>query len=43
MINSEYLAISAIFFGGFYIGFKVKEGVYFIKDYLSKEKTKNNF
>ncbi len=41
MINVEYFAISAIFITGFYIGFKIKEGLYslrvYIKENFSKE------
>lgn len=38
MINTEILAITAIFGGGFYIGFKVKEGIYSLREYLKNNK-----
>lgn len=39
MINTEYLAITAIFGAGLYVGFKIKEGIYSMRNYL---KRKNN-
>ena len=33
VINTEYLAISVIFFGGMYLGFKLKQGLYNISKY----------
>ena len=38
MINTEYLAISAIFTVGFFIGFKLREATYSFRDYLTKNK-----
>ncbi len=34
MINTEILAITAIFLGGFYMGLKVKEGLNDLKQYI---------
>ncbi len=33
VINTEYLAISVIFFGGMYLGFKLKQGLYALSKY----------
>ena len=38
MINTEYLAISAIFLGGFYLGFKVKGVALALKEYLKERR-----
>lgn len=38
MVNTEILAISAIFLGGFFVGFKVKEAIYSIKEYVVKRR-----
>lgn len=38
MVNTEYLAIIAIFLTGFYLGIKVTQGVFKLKVYF-----KNNF
>jgi len=38
MINTEILAITAIFLGGFYIGLKVKEGLNDLKQYIKENK-----
>jgi hypothetical protein len=38
MINTEILAISAIFIGGFYLGYKLKGGVFLLKEYISNRK-----
>lgn len=42
MINTEILAITAIFTAGFYIGFKIKEGLYNLKEYLIKRRKEKN-
>jgi len=34
MINVEYLAITAIFGTGFYLGFKLKAGIIALSEYL---------
>lgn len=36
MINVEYLAITAIFTFGFYLGFKIKEAFIDFKTYLKE-------
>jgi hypothetical protein len=33
VINTEYLAISVIFLGGMYLGFKLKQGLYKLAEY----------
>jgi len=38
MINTEILAITAIFTSGFYVGFKIKQGLYNLNDYIQKRK-----
>jgi len=38
MINTEILAITAIFTIGFYLGFKLKSGLYNLREYISKRK-----
>lgn len=35
-INTEYLAISVIFLGGIYFGFKLKEAFYNLNSYFQK-------
>jgi len=34
-INTEYLAISVIFFGGIYFGIKIKQGLYNLEQYFT--------
>jgi hypothetical protein len=36
MINTEILAITAIFLSGFYVGYKIKEGFIKLKEYLEE-------
>lgn len=36
MINTEYLSISVIFLGGMYVGFKIKELLYNLRNYYQK-------
>ena len=38
MINSEYLAIIAIFTTGTFFGIKIREGFYNLKEYLKEIK-----
>jgi len=38
MINTEYLAISAIFITGLYIGFKVKNLMIEVENYIKDKK-----
>jgi hypothetical protein len=40
MISAEYFAISAIFITGFYIGFKIKGGLYNLRTYLKENFSK---
>ncbi len=35
VINTEYLAISVIFLGGMYFGFKLKQGMYNLNNYVN--------
>lgn len=37
MINSEYLAIMAIFLTGLYVGIKIKGASYKVKEYVSTQ------
>jgi len=41
MISTETLAITAIFIAGFYFGYKIKEGVYNLRNYVAKRKQYN--
>jgi len=36
MINTEYLAISAILIVGIIVGYKIKEALYNLREYYSK-------
>lgn len=38
MINAEYLAISAIFIAGLYVGFKLNQALIEIKAYVQKRR-----
>lgn len=38
VINTEYLAISVIFLGGMYFGFKLKQGLYNIAGYYQSRR-----
>ncbi len=45
MVNTEILAITAIFVTGLYVGFKVREASYNLRNYLIKRRKfeeKNN-
>ena len=39
-ITSQYLAISAIFIIGFYLGLKVKQGIYNLELFIKKNYSK---
>ena len=42
MINTEILAISAIFISGFYIGYKLKGATYKVKEYFMHRRNMNS-
>lgn len=37
-INTEYLAIAVIFIGGMYVGFKLRQGLYNLSNYLNSRR-----